>query len=100
MSYPERVFLFMEPAAFRTAASRDRWYNRYRDHVERKWNRVLSDIYTFCTAEVSEESVCIEGLATAQGRRDRELTRLELRRRHARVETSAAQRLESTELIQ
>ena len=68
--------------------------------MERKWNRVLSDIYTFCTAEVSEESVCIEGLATAQGRRDRELTRLELRRRHARVETSAAQRLESTELIQ
>ena len=95
--YPERVFVFMEPAAFRTARSRDRWYRLYRDHVERKWHRVVSDIQAICAEDVGEETVCMDGVATAQGQRDRELTLLEIRRRHARVETSAARRLDDTD---
>lgn len=83
--YPDRVHLNLEPIMFTDANARDQWFAKYRAHVTRKWNRIVSDVSDRCNEASGEQGNCSAGVKDVQLKRVRALEMVEQRRRGAQV---------------
>lgn len=83
--YPERVHLNLEPVLFNDARARDLWYDRYRSHVTRKWNRIVSEVSDRCNEASGEQGNCGADVNDVRQRRIRALNLVEQKRKAAKI---------------
>ena len=77
-AYPSKLRIHMEPVSFRTAAARDAWYGRFRNHVAEKWDRAISLSSLGCS-EGDGENACTGEVESLRRGRARELSTLDSR---------------------
>lgn len=85
LKFPSHIQINMEPTIFRSVEARDRWFNRYREQIVKKWTSVVDNIGDACHGSDADSAYCQAKMRTAKKNQARELGLLEHRRRNARI---------------
>ena len=88
--YPKQLTINLEPVAFTTLDTRDRWYDRFRRSTWIRWQIALNALSETCDGQ--EDTLCHDRITVQQSARDTELAALERRRQDARVLDDLAER--------